>query len=83
LKNPDYFITFKITCERPEIQDVNAFSSIFSKKRYSFFKLKHKKNKSGTLLTNCQLLYFILFISIFKLEYISNLVIKSLNRKVK
>ncbi len=27
LRDPEHSITFKITCERPEIQDVNAFNS--------------------------------------------------------
>jgi hypothetical protein len=29
LKDPEHFITFKITCERPEIQVVNVFNNIF------------------------------------------------------
>jgi len=28
LKDPEHSITFKSTCERPEIQDVNVFNSI-------------------------------------------------------
>ena len=40
LKNPEHSITFKHTCERPEIQDVNVFNSIWK------FCLQHllKKN---------------------------------------
>jgi hypothetical protein len=29
LKDPEHSITFKRTCERPEIQDVNVFNSIY------------------------------------------------------
>ena len=36
LKDTEHSITFKSTCERPEIQDVNVFNSMF----------KWKKNKN-------------------------------------
>ncbi len=42
LKDIEHAITFKIKCERPEIQDVNVFNSISKK-----LKIKMKKNQKS------------------------------------
>jgi len=37
LKDIEHSITFKITCERPEIKNVNVFNSIFQTTKINLF----------------------------------------------
>jgi len=46
LKGPEDSVTFKSTCERPEIQDVNVFNStkLIKKTKIKMIKIKFRIN---------------------------------------